>query len=67
MHSPRLIFVAIVTGQFMLISGFVMDHAILLGKTLWGSVLNLVSGSSPIYLTVSNKRLLMELNLISVI
>ena len=44
-----------------------MDHAILLGKTLWGSVLNLVSGSSPIYLTVSNKRLLMELNLISVI
>ena len=44
-----------------------MDHAILMGKTLWGSVLNLVSVSSPIYLTVSNKRLLMELNLISVI
>ena len=45
-----------------------MDHAILLGKLkLMGSVLNLLTGSGPIYLTESNKRLLMELNLISVI
>jgi len=32
-----------------------------------GSVLNLLPGSGPIYLTESNKRLLMQLNLISVI
>ena len=32
-----------------------------------GSVLNLLTGSGPIYLTEGNKRLLMELNLISVI
>ena len=41
-----------------------MDHAILLGK---GSVLNLLTGSSPIYLTESNKRSLMVFNPISVI
>ena len=46
-----------------------MDHAILLGKLklYMGSVLNLLTGSSPIYLTKSNKRSLMEFNLISVI
>ena len=37
-----------------------MDHAILLGKLK-------LYGSSPIYLTESNKRSLMEFNLISVI
>ena len=54
-----------------------MDHAILLGKLLrtdpiefknsMGSVLNLLTGSSPIYLTESNKRSLMVFNPISVI
>ena len=45
-----------------------MDHAILLGNlNSMGSVLNLLTGSSPIYLTESNKCSLMVFNPISVI
>ena len=45
----------------------IIHYAILLGKLKIYEVMQFSPGSGPIYLTESNKRLLMELNLVSVI
>ena len=45
----------------------IIHYAILLGKLKIYEVMQFSPGSSPIYLTESNKRLLVELNLVSVI
>ena len=44
----------------------IIHYAILLGKLKIYEVMQFSPGSSPIYLTESNKRLLVELNLVSV-